>query len=91
MKKITFSDTKRPILTFDAENTEFAQDGDAILLTAHGNISFQDQGAWEDIYSHNQNCLLSVTENDEEIMSGWYHATFMALEPEFMVVRIAIS
>lgn len=91
MKTITFSDSKRPILTFVAEHTEFAADGDAYVIQAGGEITFQDMPAYEDLVHNGHSCLLRVEEDGQELLSGRFHADFMALEPEMMVVRITVG
>lgn len=91
MKVISFADAKRTILTFEAEHAEFAQDGDAFIITANGEITFQDMGAWEDLHHNGHSCLLSVKEGETTLLHSRYYATFMALEPELMVVRIRVG
>lgn len=91
MKTIAFSDSKRPILTFEAENTEFSQDGDAYVIQANGTITFQDTAALEDLMHNNHPCLLRVTEGDAELLNGRFYATFLVLEEEMLVVRITIG
>jgi hypothetical protein len=91
MKTITFSDTKRPILTFAAEHTELAADGDAFVIQASGEITFQDTPALEDLMHNNHACLLRVEEDATELMSGRFHATFLVLEQEMLVVRITVG
>lgn len=91
MKTISFSDSKRPILTFEAEHTEFAPDGDAYVIQAGGNITFQDTPALEDLMHNHHHCLLRVEENETELLSGRFHADFIALEQEMLVVRLTIG
>jgi hypothetical protein len=91
MKIISFSDSKRPILTFEAEHTEFSQDGLAFLIQANGSITFQDTPALEDLTHSNHSCLIRVSENDETLLDGRFHTDFMTLETEMLVVRITVG
>lgn len=90
MKLLSFSDSKRPILTFEAENTEFSQDGDAYVIQASGAITFQDTPALEDMIHNNHHCLLRVSEGGQELLNGRYHSTFLVLEEEMLVVRLTM-
>lgn len=88
MKLLHFSDSKRPILTFEAEHTELAQDGDAFVIQAIGAITFQDSPALEDLTYNDHSCQLSVSEDGAELLHGQFGVTFMVLEPEQLVARI---
>lgn len=91
MKTLSFSDSKRPILTFEAEHTEFAADGEAYVIQAGGAITFQDTPALEDLIHNRHPCLLRVEEDGQELLSGRFHTDFMALEQEMLVVRLTVG
>ena len=91
MKTLSFSDNKRPILTFEAEHAEFARDGDAFLIQAGGAVTFQDTPVLEEILHGERACLLSVTEGDEVLMQGRFTTTFLLLEPDTLAVRLTVG
>lgn len=91
MKTLSFSDSKRPILTFEAEQADFARDGDAFVVQAGGAVTFQDTPALEEIMHGERPCLLCVTEGGEELLNGRFHTTFLVLEEDALAVRITVG
>lgn len=91
MKTICFADTKRPILTFVTSEVELGRDGDAILLQAGGEITFQDMPALEELMYVKDDCLLSVHDGEKEMLHGRFHVTFLVLEPDQLVARISVG
>lgn len=91
MKTLNFSDNKRPILTFEAEHTEFARDGEGFVIQAGGAVTFQDTPVLEEILHGERACLLSVTEDGEVLMQGRFVTTFLMLEPDTLAVRLTVG
>lgn len=95
MKTLTFSDNKRPILTFEAETLEYQAEGTnattgtpEILIVASGEITFQDTPPLEEMLGGDYEYLLTVTEGANELMCQRFHVLFLLLEPEQLAVRI---
>ena len=91
MKILSFSDSKRPILTFEAEHTEFARDGDAFVIQAGGAVTFQDTPALEEIMHGQRECQFHVTESGEELLQGRFYPTFLMLEEDALAVRLTVG
>lgn len=91
MRIISFSDAKRPILTFKAEETELTPDGEAYLIQASGIVTFQDNAVLEEILHGARSCLIHVEENSETLLEGRFETTFLVLEEEQLVVRLVIG
>lgn len=91
MKTLTFADSKRPIITFEAEYVNISQDGADFVIQAGGEITFQDMPAFEELHHGNHPCLFTVTEGEAELLQGRYHVTFLTLEPTELVARISVG
>lgn len=91
MKTLHFFETRRPILTFLAEDVNYAPEGTEILLTAQGEITLQDTPAVEELFHGKPSCFLQVKEGEEILLDGRFHVTFLVLEPNQLVVRISVG
>lgn len=91
MKTLSFSTNKQPILTFVAEQVELARDGEAFIIQAGGEVTFQETPLLEEIFHGERECQLRVTEGEEELLQGRFHTTFLVLEHNTLAVRIAVS
>lgn len=91
MKTLHFFESKRPILTFQAEDVNYAPDGAEILLTAQGEITFQDTPAVEELFHGKPSCFLQVKEQEEILLDGRFSVTFLVLEANQLVVRISVG
>lgn len=91
MKTLAFSSSKQPILTFKAEHVEFAQDGDAFIIQAGGEVTFQDTPLLEEFMHGERACQLLVTEHGAELLQGRFLTTFLVLEPDSVVTRLTVE
>lgn len=92
MKTLHFFESKRPILTFEAEDVSYAPDGEEYLITANGEITFQDTPAIEELlHGVREGCFLQVSEGSETLLDSRVKTTFLVLEPEQLVLRISIA
>lgn len=98
MKTLHFFESKRPILTFEAEDLSYAPDGmDAegapeFLVTAGGAITFQDMPLVEElIHGVKPSCFLQVKEGEQTLLDGRFRVTFLVLEPDQLVIRLSIA
>lgn len=91
MKTLAFSSSKQPILTFEAEHAEFAQDGDAFIIQASGEVTFQDTPLLEEFMHGERACQLLVTEQGAELLQGRFLTTFLVLEPDTVVTRLTVE
>lgn len=91
MKTLTFSTSKLPILTFVAEHAEFARDGNAFIIQAGGEVTFQDTPLLEEFLHGERDCQLRVSEGDEELLQGRFHTTFLVLETDSLAVRLTVG
>lgn len=88
MKTLYFADSKRPILTFEAEHVDIAQDADGLIVQANGCITEQDSEALQEAMHSNYACLFTVKEAGEELLHGRFQVVFLNVEPEQMAARI---
>lgn len=88
MKIISFSTNRNPILSFEAEHTEFTQDAGAYVIQAMGEITFQDTPLLEEFLHGERDCQLRVTEGNTELLNGSFTTTFLHLEMDGFVVRL---
>lgn len=91
MKTIRFAHSKRPFLTFDAEEMSTVKDGSEFVIQAGGRITFQDTPALEEHMHSPYPCLLTVQEAEEELLHGQYHVTFLCVEETELAIRIAVD
>lgn len=98
MKTITFSDPKRPLITFEASELAYDPQGvdDAsglpvFVISAEGVVVFQETIAVEEMVAGDYPCFMTVTENGAELMNSKCNATFLTFEPDHFVARIMIG
>lgn len=92
MKLLTLADSKRPILSFEAQDVSYSHDGASdIIIQASGSILFQDTPALEELLHSDYACLFSVTEGEETLLQGRYKITIINLEQGELVARITVG
>lgn len=96
MKTITLSNKKQPLLTFEAEEMGYEQDGvnahtgaPEFVIQAHGRVVMQEAVAIEEMLFGNFPCTLTVTEGGEELMHQPFYLTLITLDAETLVARIS--
>ncbi len=89
MHTLIFSDNKRKILEFRAEELQFEQQESGLSIHAEGEIVLQDTAALDDVSQANAHCHVAMISGHETLLDGRFQVTFFVLEPDHMAVLLA--
>lgn len=82
MQTITLSFPKQKIAEFDAEDVEFTRQDGGLLLTANGEMIFQDTPHLETLINEKPNCHIAIDKGNESVLSQEMHVTVFTFEQE---------
>lgn len=88
MAKITFAYNKQKIAEFHAESLEFARQDGGLLVTASGEMAFQDTALVESLLNHKPNCHITIEKDGEAVLSQNMDITFFTFEHTELAVLL---
>lgn len=88
LQTVAFAYNRQKIAEFAAETLEFARQDGGLLLTASGEITFQDTALLESLLSHKPHCHVTIVKGDDMVVDHAFDVTFFTLEPDMLAVLL---
>jgi hypothetical protein len=88
MQTISFTFKKQKLAEFVAENMEFARQPEGLLVTAEGEMVFQDTPSMQEIASTSASCVVTIVKDGETVVDQLFQATFFTLEADQLAVLL---
>ena len=88
MQTIIFSGHKQKIIEFAAETLNFAQQDGGLLLTAEGEMLFQDTPSVENMLNTNAPIHVAIMKGAQTVIDQPFQVTFFTLEPDNLAVLL---
>ena len=89
MQTIIFSGHKQKIAEFSAETLNFVQQDDGLLLTAEGEMLFQDTPSVENMLNTSSPVHVTIAKEGNTVVDQPFQVTFFTLEPEALAVLLS--
>lgn len=89
MQLITLSFPKQKIAEFSAENVEFTREEQGLLLTASGEMTFQDTPSLETLINEKPVCHITIEKDGQEILSQEMSVSVFSFEPNQIAVLLS--
>ena len=86
---ITFFSHKHKIAEFYTESPQFAQQDAGLLLSAEGEMRFQDTALLQELAAHTAECRVVIGNTDTTVIDQSFQMTFFTLEANMLVVLLA--
>jgi hypothetical protein len=88
VQKVIFSNRKQRVAVFDAQTLDFAREPTGLLLTAEGEMIFQDTAAIEELVNHCAECGVTILKDGETVIDQTFRTTFFTLEADALAVLL---
>jgi len=88
MNIITFSGHKQKIAEFKASNINFVRQDGGLLLTAEGEMLFQDTPSVENMLASAEPYHVTIEKDGETVIDQPFRLTFYTLEPDALAVLL---
>lgn len=89
MHTLTFSSHKQTIAEFRADTLSFERQPDGLLVSAEGEMLFQDTALLENFTSGGHACTVTLRKDGEAVIDDRFEVAFFTLEPNALVVRLS--
>jgi hypothetical protein len=89
MQTIVFSGHKQKIAEFSAEMLNVVREDGGLLLTAEGEMIFQDTPSVENMLNAESTIHVTITRDGETVIDQPFKLTFFTLEPDNLAVLLS--
>lgn len=93
MKTIIFSDKKRKLIVFEAQEVNIIpqEEVSTFILTANGSVESQETPSVEEMAAGDYPCLMSVSENGVESLHTPCMVTLISFAPDQLIARVMMT
>ncbi len=88
MQSITFAHNRQTIAEFVAENMEFTRDPNGLLVTASGEMVFQDTPLVEALIADDSTCHVTIMKDGQTVVEQLFQVSFFTLEADNLAVLL---